>query len=51
MEREVKKECEEVFDQLNTKTLGIGKGDCPGLLGQINVVRHQLHIKERWNES
>jgi hypothetical protein len=51
MAREVKKECEEVFDQLDTKTLGIGKGDCPGLLGQINVVRHQLHIKERWNES
>jgi hypothetical protein len=51
MAREVKKECEEVFDQLDTKTLGIGKGDCPGLLGQINVVRHQLHIKERWNET
>jgi len=31
--------------------LGIGKGDCPGLLGHINVVRHQLHIKESWNES
>jgi hypothetical protein len=51
MAREVKKECEEVFDQLDTKTLGIGEGDCPGLLGQINVVRHQLHIKERWNEA
>jgi hypothetical protein len=49
MAREVKKECEEVFDQLDTKSLGIGEGDCPGLLGQINVLRHQLHIKERWN--
>jgi hypothetical protein len=48
--REVQRECEEVFDQLDTKTLGIGKADCPGLLGQINVVRHQLHIKESWNE-
>jgi hypothetical protein len=51
MAREVKKECEEVFDQLDTKTLGIGKGDCPGILGQINVIRHQLHIKESWNEA
>jgi hypothetical protein len=51
MAREVRKECEEVFDHLDTKTLGIGKGDCPGLLGQVNVVRHQLHIKERWNEA
>jgi hypothetical protein len=51
MAREVKEECEEVFDQLDTKTLGISKGDCPGLLGQINVVRHQMHIKERWNET
>ena len=33
MTREVKKECEEVFDQLDTKTLGIGKGDCPVILG------------------
>jgi hypothetical protein len=51
MEREIKKECEEVFYQLDTKIVGIGKSDCPGILGQINVVRHQLHIKERWNES
>jgi hypothetical protein len=50
MVREVKRECEEVFDQQDTKTLGIGKGDCPGLLGRINVVRHQMHIKESWNE-
>jgi hypothetical protein len=49
--REVKKECEEVFDQLDTKTLGIGKGDFPGILGQINVLRYQLHIKESWNEA
>ena len=50
MAREVKRECEEVFDQLDTKTPGIGKGDCPRLFGQINVVRHQLHIKESLNE-
>jgi hypothetical protein len=51
MAREVKKECEEAFNRLDTKTLGIGKGDCPRLLGQINVVRHQMHIKEGWDEA
>jgi len=40
-----------VFDQLDTKTLGIGKGECHWLSGQINVVRHQLHIKGSWNEA
>jgi len=33
------------------KHTDIGQGDCPGILGKINVVRHQLHIKERWNEA
>jgi hypothetical protein len=31
--------------------LDIGKGDCPGLLGQINVIRHKLNLKDNLNET
>jgi hypothetical protein len=51
MAKEIKEDCEETFDALDKKSLGIGKGDCPGLLGQINVIRHQLNIKESLNEA
>ena len=49
--KEIKEDCEETFDVLDKKSLGIGKGDCPGLIGHINVIRDQLNIKERLNES
>jgi hypothetical protein len=51
MAKEIKEECEETFDLLDKKLLDIGKGDCPGLLGQINVTRHQLNLKESLNET
>jgi hypothetical protein len=49
--KEIKEDCEETFDALDKKSLGIGKGDCPRLLGQINVIRNQLNIKEILNEA
>jgi hypothetical protein len=51
MAKEIKEECEEDFDLLDKKSLGIGKDNCAGVLGQINVVKHQLDIKERLNEA
>jgi hypothetical protein len=51
MAKEIKEECEEAFDLLDKKSLGIGKKDCSGLLGQINVIKHQLNIKESLNET
>jgi hypothetical protein len=46
MAKQIKEDCEEVFDLLNKKSLGIGKDDCSEILGQLNIVKHQLDIKE-----
>ena len=51
MAKEIKEECKETFDLLDKKLLNIVKGDCPRLLGQINVIRHQLNLKERLHEA
>ena len=36
---------------LDKKSLCIGKDDCSGVIGQINVVKNQLDIKEILNEA
>jgi hypothetical protein len=36
---------------LNKESLGIGKDDCYEILGQINIVKHQLDIKESLKEA
>ena len=51
MAKEIKEDCEEAFDLLYKKSLGIGKDDCSGVLGQINVIKNQLDIKEILNED
>jgi hypothetical protein len=48
--REIKDDCEEIFDLLDKGSLGIGRDNCTGLLGQINIIRHQLNFKESLNE-
>jgi hypothetical protein len=48
--KEIKDDCEEIFDLLDKGSLGIGRDNCTGLLGQINIVRHQLNFKESLNE-
>jgi hypothetical protein len=45
MEKERKEDCEEAFDLLDKKSLGIEKDDCAAVLGQINVIKNQLEIK------
>jgi hypothetical protein len=48
--KEIKDDCEGIFDLLDKGSFGIGKDNCPGLLGQINIVRHQLTFKENLSE-
>jgi hypothetical protein len=48
--KEIRDECEEVFDLLDKGSLNIGKGNCIGLLGQINIERHQLNFRENLSE-
>jgi hypothetical protein len=52
MAKEIKEDCEEVFDSLSKESLGLGKDDCSSRkLGQINIVKHQIDIKESLNEA
>ena len=48
--KEIKDDCERIFDSLDKESLGIGRDNCLGQLGQINIVRHQLNFKEGLNE-
>jgi hypothetical protein len=36
--KEIRDDCKEFFDLLDKRSLNIGKGNCTGLLGQINIV-------------
>jgi AAA+ ATPase superfamily predicted ATPase len=44
--KEIKEDCEEMFYLLNKESLSLGNDDCSEVLGQINIVKHQLDIKE-----
>ena len=48
--REVNDDCQGIFDLLEKASLNIGKNNCPGLLGEINIVKHQLRFKEELEE-
>jgi hypothetical protein len=48
--KEIKDDCEEVFDFLDKGSLGIGRYNCTGLLVQINIIKHKLNFKENLNE-
>jgi hypothetical protein len=50
MAKEIKDDCEEIFDLLDKGSLGIGRDNCIGILGTINIIRHQLNFKENLNE-
>ena len=38
------------MDLLEKASLNIGRNNCPGLLGEINIVKHQLRFKEDLEE-
>jgi hypothetical protein len=51
MAKEVKESCEEVFGLLNKELLGLDKEDSSGILGQIDIAKHQLDIKTNMEEA
>jgi hypothetical protein len=48
--REVNDDCQGIFDLLERASLNIGTDDCLGLLGEINIAKHQLRFKEEMEE-
>jgi hypothetical protein len=44
--REVNEDCQGIFDLFERDSLNIGTDDCSGLLGEINIAKHQLRLKE-----
>ena len=48
--KETRDDREEFFDLVDKGSLNIGKGQCIGLLGQINIVGHQLNFRENLSE-
>jgi hypothetical protein len=48
--KEVNDDFQEIFDLLDKASLNIGRDNCLGLLGQINIGRHQLNFKENLDE-
>jgi hypothetical protein len=48
--RDVNDDCQGIFDLLERTSLNIEKNDCPGLLGEINIVKHQRRFKEELEE-
>jgi hypothetical protein len=51
MTKEVKKACEESFYSLDKESLGLGKDNISKVLGQVDIVKHQLNIKTNMEEA
>jgi DNA repair exonuclease SbcCD nuclease subunit len=51
MAKEVKESCEEAFHSLNKESLGLDKEDRSGVLGQIDITKHQHDIKTNMEEA
>jgi len=49
--KEIKETYEEVLHSLNKESLGLRKYDLSEVLGQIDLVKHQLDIKESLEEA
>jgi DNA-directed RNA polymerase subunit H (RpoH/RPB5) len=51
MAKEEKEFCEEAFHSLKRESLGLDKEDSSGVLGHINITKHQLDIKTNMEEA
>jgi hypothetical protein len=47
---DVNDDCQGIFYLLEITSLNIGIDDCPGLLGENNIAKHQLSFKEEREE-
>jgi hypothetical protein len=48
--KDVNDDCQAIFDLLDKDSLNIGRDDCPRLLGEISIGKHQLKFKEDLEE-
>jgi hypothetical protein len=48
--KEVNEDCQRIFNLLEKDSLNIGVDGCSELLGEINIVRHQLKSREELAE-
>jgi hypothetical protein len=44
--KEIKDDCEGIFDCLDKQAFGLERNDCSGLLGHINIGKQQFYYKE-----
>ena len=51
MAKEVKEFCEKDFHSLNKESLYLDKEESSGVLGQIDITKHQLDIKTNMEEA
>jgi hypothetical protein len=49
--REVNEDFQGIFDLFERDSLNIGTDDCSGLLGEINIAKHQLRFREELEEK
>jgi hypothetical protein len=49
--REVNEDCQGIFDLFERDSLNIGIDGCSGLLGEINIAKHQLRFREEMEEK
>jgi hypothetical protein len=49
--KEVNEDCQGIFNLFEKDSLNIGTDGCSGLLGEVNIVRHQLKLREELKEK
>jgi hypothetical protein len=49
--REVNEDCQGIFDLFERDSLNIGTDGCSGLLGEVNIAKHQLKFREELEEK
>jgi hypothetical protein len=49
--REVNEDCQGIFDLFERDSLNIGTDGCSGLLGEVNIAKHQLRFREELEEK
>ena len=49
--REVNEDCQGIFNLFERDSLNIGKDGCSGLLGEVNIAKHQLKFREELEEK
>ena len=51
MDKEVKKDCKEIFHSLDKESLGLRKYNISKFFGQVDISKHQLNIKTNMEEA